>query len=58
MIRVILAFAGLFAMFFVGFQILSSLSGKEKWELTKLLAYSILCSLLTIAAMVGLVITF
>lgn len=58
MIRVILAFVVLFAMFFVGFHFLSTLSGKEKWELTKLIGYSILCSLLTIAAMVGLVIVF
>lgn len=58
MIRIILAFVVIFGLFFFGIKSLRALTGKEKWQLTKLLGYSILCSLLTITAMISLVILF
>lgn len=58
MIRVILAFLVVFCLFYFGIQALRSTSGKEKWELTKLVTYSIICATLTIGVLVALVIIF
>ena len=58
MIRVILFWLILFALFFFGFKTLRSLSGKEAWALTKLTAYAILCSLLATSLLIGIVILF
>ena len=58
MIRIVLVFVVFAAL--IHFSIVSwrALSGKEKWSLTKSLFYSIVVSLLAIAAMIGLVILF
>jgi hypothetical protein len=58
MIKIVLGFLIVFASFFVGIQAFRNLSGKEKWALTKLVAYSILCAVLTTAALIGFYITF
>ena len=58
MIRMLLVFAVMFSCFFFGIPAFRSLTGKEKWELTKLALYSILCSLLAVMAMILIVITF
>ena len=58
MIRIVLAFCITFLLFFFGIKALRSLTGKEAWELTKLVSYSILCSLLAFMALAGLVILF
>jgi len=58
MIRIILFWLILFALFFFGFKILRSLSGSEAWALTKLTAYAILCSLLATGLLIGIVILF
>ena len=58
MIRMLLVFCITFLLFFFGIKVLRSLTGKEAWELTKLLTYSILCSLLAFGTLAGLVILF
>jgi hypothetical protein len=58
MIKIILGFLLVFAAFFVGINIVRSMTGKEKWALTKLAAYSIICAVLTTAALVSFYITF
>jgi hypothetical protein len=58
MIRVILAFLVVFGLFYFGIQAIRSTTGKKKWELTKLVSYSIICATLTIGVLVALVIIF
>jgi hypothetical protein len=54
----LLIFGLLFAGFFMGIQAVRTLNGKEAWVLTKTVGYSILCSLLTIAVLVSIVVVF
>jgi hypothetical protein len=58
MIRIILFWLILFALFFFGFKILRSLSGSEAWALTKLVSYAILCSLLATGLLIFIVVLF
>jgi hypothetical protein len=58
MIKVLLAFVAIFALFFLGIKTMRSLTGKEALVLTKILGYSILCSLLTIAVLISIVVMF
>jgi hypothetical protein len=58
MIRMILLWLILFGGFFVGVKALRSLSGKEAWALTKLATYAIMCSLLTTAVLIFIVVLF
>lgn len=48
MIRIWLGFAILFAVFYFGLPALRHMTGKEKWNLTKTILFSILCTVLTI----------
>ena len=58
MIRMILAFIVVFLIFFFGIKVFTQLSGKEKWVLTKLLAYSMVCAIITIVFLVSIVLLF
>ena len=58
MIKMLLIFGLLFAGFFMGIQAVRTLNGKEAWVLTKTVGYSILCSLLTIAVLISIVVVF
>lgn len=58
MIKMLLIFGLLFAGFFMGIQALRTLNGKEALVLTKTVGYSILCSLLTIAVLISIVVIF
>lgn len=58
MIRVILAFVVVFGMFFFGIRAVRSMTGKEQWELTKLLTYSVFCAILTLGFLIALVVLF
>lgn len=58
MIKIVLGFILVFAVFFFGINAVRSMSGKEKWQLTKLIAYSIICAVLTTAALIGFVLIF
>jgi divalent metal cation (Fe/Co/Zn/Cd) transporter len=58
MIKIILGFMLVFAGFFVGIQAWRSLTGLEKWQLTKLVIYSIICAVLTTVALTVFVLLF
>jgi len=58
MIKIILAFLIAFGICFLGIKGFRNLTGKDRWALTKLLAYSTICSLLAIAILVLIVILF
>jgi len=58
MIRLWLAFAVLAALIHFGITAWRNLNGKERWTLTKSIAYSILVSLLALMVMTVIVILF
>jgi hypothetical protein len=58
MIKIVVGFVLVFAAFFVGIQAVQGLTGRERWQLTKLIGYSIMCAVLTTAALVGVVLLF
>ena len=58
MIRLWLMFAVLFAGFYFGIPAFRNLKGKEKWDLTKTLVFSLVCSLLAVGAMILIVVLF
>lgn len=58
MIKMLFIFGLLFAGFYMGIQALRTLQEKEVWGLTKMIVYSILCSLLTIAVLISIVVVF
>jgi cytochrome c oxidase assembly factor CtaG len=58
MFKIVLGFIIVFGLFFFGIQSVRSMSGKEGWALTKLIAYSIICAVLTLAALAGFVLIF
>jgi len=58
MIRMILAFIVVFLIFFFGIKVFTQLSGKEKWVITKLLAYSLFCAIITTVFLVSIVVLF
>jgi uncharacterized membrane protein len=58
MIRFILLFAVLAALIHFGITGWRSLTGKERWSLTKTLGYSIIVSLLAIVVMMFMVVLF
>jgi hypothetical protein len=58
MIKIILAFIFVFGLFFFGINAVRSMTGKEKWALTKIVSYSIICAVLTLAVLIAIVLTF
>jgi hypothetical protein len=58
MIKVLLAFVVLFILFFMGIKLAQNMTGKEALALTKIVGYSIMCSLLTIAVLISIVVIF
>jgi hypothetical protein len=58
MIRIILAWVLLSLAIGFGITAFRALSGKEKWELTKLIAYTLMCSIIALVFLVGIVILF
>jgi hypothetical protein len=58
MIRIILAWAILSALIAFLITMFRSLSGKQKWQLTKLVGYATMCSLIAVAILVGIVVLF
>ena len=58
MLNAILAFLLLFGAFFTGIHAFRDTTSKEKWQLTKLVAYSTLCAVLTLAVLVLFVLVF
>jgi len=58
MIRFVFLFAVLTALIHFGILGWQSMTGKERWSLTKVLAYSTIVSLLAIVVMMFLVVLF
>ena len=58
MIRVFLAFAILSALIHFGIMGWRSMTGKERWSLTKTAFYSIIVSLLALMVMTAIVVIF
>lgn len=60
MIRMLLAFLILTALFWFGIAAVwfSQTTGREKWRLTKIAVYSILCSVLAVIVLTSIVILF
>ena len=58
MIKMFSIFLIVFGLIFFGLIAFKQMTGKEKWQLTKLAAYSIICAVLTTAALIGFYITF
>ena len=58
MSKVIFAFVLLFAVFYTGITLARKMTGKEALTLTKYLAYSIICTVLTIAVLISIVVIF
>lgn len=58
MLNSIIAFLILFGFFFFGIRAFRDTTRKEKWQLTKLVAYSTICAILTLLMLVAIVILF
>lgn len=58
MIRMWLTFFIVFGAFFFGIEAFRAMKGKEKWQLTKTLTYSLVCAILTLIVLIGMVILF
>lgn len=58
MVKILLSFVLCFIFVFFGIKAFRALSDKERWSLTKLAAYAILCSAISIAILVSVVILF
>ncbi len=58
MIKVVLAFIFLAVVFGFSIQTVRSMTGKERWALTKTVIYATVCSLLALATMSLIVILF
>lgn len=58
MIKMWLAFFIVFALFYFGIAAFRATTGKDKWQLTKTLTYSMVCAILTLSVLVGIVVLF
>jgi hypothetical protein len=58
MIHIIFTSTLVFLIFFFGIKMFTQLSGKEKWVLTKLFAYSLICAIITTVFLVSIVVLF
>lgn len=58
MIKAILAFLIVFGIMYVAIPSYRSLTGREKWDVVKLVSYSVLCAIISILVLSGIVILF
>jgi hypothetical protein len=58
MIKVLLFFVLIFVLFFLGIKTLRNITGKEALALTKIVGYSIVCAILTVAVLISIVVIF
>jgi hypothetical protein len=58
MIKVLLFFVLIFVLFFLGIKTLRNVTGKEALALTKIVGYSIICAVLTVAVLISIVVIF
>ena len=58
MIKVLFAFVLLFAVFYTGITLARKMTGKDALALTKIVGYSIICAVLTVAVLISIVVLF
>ena len=58
MIKMILTFVFLFVIFYTGIDIVSKMTGQEKWDVVKTFSYSLALSITVIACMAAMVVLF
>ena len=58
MIKMFSIFLIVFGLIFFGLIAFKQMTGKERWRLTKMIIYSIICATLTTAALVGFYLVF
>ena len=58
MIRVYLAFIILALLIGFGITAFRQMNGKERWDLTKTVAFSVVCSILSLCVLLALVVLF
>ena len=58
MIKVLLFFVLIFTLFFLGIKTIRNITGKEALALTKIVGYSIVCAILTVAVLISIVVIF
>jgi len=58
MIRALFLFIVIYTIFHVGIHTLRSLSKSKLWSLTKTFMYSMMCTLLTMAVIIAIVVLF
>lgn len=58
MIKLLSVFLFLFVLFYMGTEVFRMMSGKERWQLTKTLSYSLAISLAVVLFLVGIVVLF
>ena len=58
MIRMILAFLVVFALFFVGIPVFRKMSGQERINVLKVVLYSLLCAILAVGTLSIIVVLF
>lgn len=58
MIRILIAYFILFVIFYVGIPAFLQMTGRQKWDVTKLALYSLFCSIAAIFVMIMIVVLF
>ncbi len=58
MAKIVIGLIAIFLFFFFGIDIFRKMTGREKFDLTKVVAYSISCSLLTILTVATIIVLF
>jgi hypothetical protein len=58
MVKMFLAFVIIFLIFFYGIDFFRKMNGGEKWELVKLVSYSVACTIATVVFLVSFVVLF
>jgi hypothetical protein len=58
MIKLVIIFTVFFFAIFLGLNAVRGMSGAEKWQLTKVIGYAILCAIITILVLGAMVTLF
>jgi FtsH-binding integral membrane protein len=58
MFKIVLAFVVIFGLFFFGISAIRNMTEKDRWSLTKMLTYSMICAILTLVFLITLVVLF
>ncbi len=58
MIKLVIIFLVVFFVVFLGLNVVRGMSGLEKWKLTKMIGYAILCAVISLALLGAMVTLF